>query len=239
MQIQIQLSADELRLPIACQYMVQGMIYHALASSPHYQRFLHDRGYTADGKQFKCFTFGRLGGQYQIADGRILFFNGCTLEIRSCDPYLIQLLLFGFAEGSKHRLGSNQVTASSCYLEDRHIISNSVDIFMLSPLTVYQTAESGYTDYAAPNEPRFYEWVQNNAMQKWNSLMQYPLSGGLSIEPLAVVLRDKVVTTYKGTYIIGWMGTYRLSGPQQMLDLLYQIGLGAKNSQGFGMFEVL
>ena len=239
MQIHIKLSADELRLPIAYQYLVQGMIYHALAAAPQYQRFLHNEGYAEDGKRFKCFTFSRLNGKFQIGEGRIAFSGNCDLEIRSCDPYLIQQLLYGFAEGTTHRLGSNRVTVTGCMLADRHIISDSVEIGMLSPLTVYRTTEDGHTEYAAPNEMCFYDLVQDNAEQKWNSLMPMPLRELLHIEPIAVTLRDKVVTTYKGTYITGWMGAYRLTGPQQLLDLLYQIGLGAKNSQGFGMFEVL
>ena len=239
MQIHLQLSADGLRLPIAYQYMVQGMIYHALDASPADQRFLHERGYADDGKQFKCFIFSRLDGPFRIEARQICFDSGCSLEIRSCDPYMIQLLLAALAEGTVQRLGSNQVTVASCRLDDRHVRADNVDVVMRSPVTVYQTDEAGHTDYAAPDEPRFHMLLQANAAQKWESLMPTPTPGLLTVEPLSVRPRDKVVTTYKGTYITAWLGAYRLTGPQTLLDLLYQIGLGAKNSQGFGMFEVV
>ena len=44
------------------------------------------------------------------------------------------------------------------------------------------------------------------------------------------------MTLYKTTRITGWHGRFRLSGSPEMLDLLFHSGLGAKNSQGFGMF---
>ena len=34
------------------------------------------------------------------------------------------------------------------------------------------------------------------------------------------------------------MGEYELIGEPKYLDFLYQTGLGSKNAQGFGMFEV-
>lgn len=239
MQIRIRFPAEGLSLPTAYQYAVQGMIYDALDTLPSYQALLHDRGYAGDGKRFKCFTFSRLTGRYRIENGRILFFGGCSLEIRSSDPLLIRLLTDAFAKGTVHRLGSSFVIVSACEPDDRHIVSDDVSIRMLSPVTVYRTGTDRHTDYANPAELRFYEWIRNNATQKWKSLMHTPLPGPLTAKPLAVSARDKVVTTYKGTRITGWMGSYHLTGPRQLLDLLYQIGIGAKNSQGFGMFEIL
>ena len=39
--------------------------------------------------------------------------------------------------------------------------------------------------------------------------------------------------------ISGWYGEYYLVGKRKYLDFLYQTGLGSKNSQGFGMFDVI
>ena len=53
-----------------------------------------------------------------------------------------------------------------------------------------------------------------------------------------ILEKDKYLTKYKGFFINGWKGIYQLSGERKYLDFLYQTGLGAKNSQGFGMFDV-
>ena len=49
----------------------------------------------------------------------------------------------------------------------------------------------------------------------------------------------KIVTRYKGSYINAWYGTFQLKGKRKYLDFLYQTGVGSKNSQGFGMFEII
>jgi len=45
------------------------------------------------------------------------------------------------------------------------------------------------------------------------------------------------VTVFKGTRITAWNGIYEIVCPPDYLKFLYDAGIGAKNSQGFGMFE--
>ena len=61
----------------------------------------------------------------------------------------------------------------------------------------------------------------------------------IKIQPIQISAKDKFVTKYKQSYITGWYGIYKLIGERKYLDFLYQVGLGGKNSQGFGMFELL
>jgi len=49
----------------------------------------------------------------------------------------------------------------------------------------------------------------------------------------------RVVTKYKDTWINGWKGMYRISGSSRALEFIYNTGLGSKNSQGFGLLEVI
>lgn len=39
--------------------------------------------------------------------------------------------------------------------------------------------------------------------------------------------------------IKGWLGIYEKDGDPRLLKLAYSAGLGAKNSQGFGMIDVI
>ena len=59
------------------------------------------------------------------------------------------------------------------------------------------------------------------------------------IQKIQNSVAKKMVTKYQGHYIIAWYGEYILSGKRKYLDFLYQVGIGAKNSQGFGMIEML
>ena len=48
----------------------------------------------------------------------------------------------------------------------------------------------------------------------------------------------KRATRFKTTFITAWHGRFVLEAPPRVLELLYDTGLGSKNSQGFGMFEI-
>ena len=61
----------------------------------------------------------------------------------------------------------------------------------------------------------------------------------MELLPVKVQDRDKCVTKYKGFYITGWCGEYVLKGERKYLDFLYQTGIGSKNAQGFGMFDIV
>jgi len=50
---------------------------------------------------------------------------------------------------------------------------------------------------------------------------------------------NQKVISYKGTVIKGWMGIYELRGDRELMKLVYDTGLGGKNPQGFGCFEIL
>jgi CRISPR-associated endoribonuclease Cas6 len=45
------------------------------------------------------------------------------------------------------------------------------------------------------------------------------------------------VVYYKDTVIKGWLGKYMLTGDLKLIRLVFSVGIGAKNSQGFGMLE--
>ena len=49
----------------------------------------------------------------------------------------------------------------------------------------------------------------------------------------------KIVIRYQNSYVTAWFVQLNLAGERRYLDFLYQTGLGAKNSQGFGMFEIV
>ena len=77
----------------------------------------------------------------------------------------------------------------------------------------------------------------------WKGIRLYAAHvSGLSmdeIEEAGDMTAKKLVTKYQGSYIEAWYGNFILSGKRKYLDFLYQTGLGSKNSQGFGMFNII
>ena len=53
------------------------------------------------------------------------------------------------------------------------------------------------------------------------------------VSPKKTVLRNF------GHYMTGNLGIYTLTGHPLLLNLLYQSGIGARRSEGFGLFEIV
>ena len=127
---------------------------------------------------------------------------------------------------------------TSVQVSDRHIESERIQIRMLTPITVYHTDGQNQTEFYHPDEEAFYDGITRNAMRKYLFHTGAAYTESFCIAPLFKGLPKRMFTVYKGSYITAWYGQYALSGSPKMLDVLYQVGIGGKNSQGFGMFEV-
>ena len=236
MRIIVTLQVESLRLPLACNYILQSFIYRVLSNNSDYSGFIHDSGYRAERKAFKLFTFRGLTGRYSIEGKDILFHGSVSLELRSPDAMFIQTFLAGCRIGQSFSLYGQEVTVSSCRLINAPLLLDGALVATISPITVHTTDGMGHTVYYNPFDAAFYDQVVANAQRKWASFYgNAPFS--FSLESVENRTYRRLVTRFKGTYITGWHGNFILHGAPQALDFLYHTGLGARNSQGFGMFE--
>lgn len=261
MQLHLKFTGDSITVPMAYQQLVQGLLYEALREDPAYRRFLHETGYQTENRPFRHFVFGQLRGPYervatdQVASGEtegretrplrgngsagLHFPEGVSLEVRSTEGRFIQCLLNALTPGSVHRLGQNALTVADARLTDRHVTEGEIRLRMDSPVTVHRTLDDGSTVFPDPFDAEFSRLLAGNTARKWISLYKTDPPGGLGFAPLDVSERDKIVTRFKGFYVTGWRGCYLLRGEPQVLDLLYQTGLGNRNAQGFGLFNLI
>jgi CRISPR-associated endoribonuclease Cas6 len=238
MQIKITLASDEkINLPIAYRHAQQSLLYNDLRSCPCYSHSLHNRGTSENTTGFKLFTFSPLEGSYTKVDKRIIFDSRVSFEIRCHDPFMAQLLLSGFEEGKTVTLLHNEMIVKSCFMENRVIFDGSVTVKTVSPIAVLSNTTDGHTVYYSPEDDAFYERIIANAKRKWCALYdEKDFSLNISSDGKHF---QKLVTLFKGTYVNAWYGTFVLEGNPRVIDFLYNVGLGNKTSQGFGMFEIL
>ena len=118
-----------------------------------------------------------------------------------------------------------------------------IKIKMLSPLTVYSTFESSdkkKTYYYSPQESEFSQLLKENLKKKYKLVFGEEKDFFFRITPFKLDFKkDKKIIIYKGTVIKAWMGSYILESEPKILELSYYTGLGTKNSQGFGMWDLL
>lgn len=226
-----------INLPIAYRSIQQGMIYRALSEADSdYSRYIHDEGQIYQ-KKYKLFTFGPLKGRYVIEGKNIIFTDGASMEIRSVDEKFIRLLAQSMPKGMPIRLGQNDVQIIRSEVTDHHLLVPRASVRLVAPMTVHITLDDGFTRFFEPDEPEYLQAVLRNARRKWASLHGTEDGFELSIEPLPGRKRMEK-TIYKQSYITAFYGDYHLSGSSDAIDMLYNSGLGAKSSQGFGMFQL-
>ena len=113
---------------------------------------------------------------------------------------------------------------------------------MISPLTVYQTikvGEKAKTIYYPPESTMFSQLVNDNFIRKFGSVYKTDQKPFITIKPVKIIKTDLIKSRFKSHIIICYKGIYQLSGQKEYLDFLYNTGIGAKNSMGYGMFKII
>ena len=239
MQLMIRHAVEKLILPINYHHVLQSIIFQGLRENKEYGDFLHNRGYSNQSRSFKMFTFGPIQGKYRIREKQIIFTGEICWEVRSVDAMLLRLLQESIRQDGIV-YGKQHFTDIEAILQEFEIEEEEICIRMLSPICVYATdAESGKTTYFHPAEEEFVRRINENFQRKYVGYTGVEPDSKIQMELLQLCEKDKYVTNYKGFYITAWKGRYTLRGKRKYLNFLYQTGLGSKNAQGFGMFEVL
>ncbi|MCX7668334.1 MAG: CRISPR-associated endoribonuclease Cas6, partial [Atribacterota bacterium] len=236
---------QKLFLPLHYNHLIQALIYRILPEG--LARDLHGEGFSYEKRHFKLFTFSRLLEQGQSVaqsgrrmlsfPGRISFFFATPR-----DEILESLLREAFTKKLIAILGQD------VFLTEVHIMpepkwSSPLTLRLLSPVTVYRTVEENgrrITHFLSPREQEFNRLLVENARKK------YFLVTGKTAEKLSFSLepfrfserRNRVVVLFKGTPVAAWTGIFHLRGDPELIAVVYQAGLGSKNSAGFGMWEV-
>lgn len=233
--------SDVLRLPAANLHLFQSLLYKLL---PHERAaFLHDEGYRVDGKPMKLFAMS-----WPLSEQRPKFLRDrieLKLPVRLVVSTSVETTLDGLADGAlkgeRLRIGSNSIVCERVEAKHYEAKGDCIRVRTLSPVTCYSQMQRGdgrrYTVYFSPREKDFSLSVHNNLIRKFRAL--YPErelpDGEVSIEPVGQP-RERVAkfSESSGFPIKGWDGAFTLTGPQALLQIALDCGIGAKNSGGFG-----
>ena len=232
-----------LRLPIHYNHILQGFIYDNI--SQKLASFLHEQGYIHGKRSFKLFTFSRLYGKFRLNRDSIDFESPVHFYIASSDSHFIQEFAESLIKAGNVKLGRQLIRVSSIEVYPNQKFNKEVIINTLAPITVYSTlntrAGKKKTYYYSPYEKEFSELIADNLRKKFELVYhKEPGSRNLVIELIKNGKRvSEKVIKYKDFIVKGWMGKFKLKGSLSLISVAYDTGLGSKNSQGFGMFEIV
>lgn len=234
---------DFLRVPSANLHLFQSLLYRILP--PERAAFLHEEGYRVDGRSMKLFAMS-----WPIASGRPVFEEKAIrfpLPVSLVVSTPVEPTLDGLASGAldaeKLRVGNNVLYCDHIEVRQLHASGESLVVRTLSPITCYDQVErygKPYTIYFGPYQKDFPVSVSNNLRRKFQALYPgRPLpESPVQIEPIGRPLERIARFSPDVSFPIkGWWGRFRLEGPEELLQIALDCGLGAKNSAGWGCVE--
>ncbi len=242
------LTEKKVNLPVGYNEYIQGLIYDHL--KPEDSEWLHEQGFLHENRAFKLFTFSSIleRGRYDKKNKTFEYPGQVSLLISSPVEWILKQLAENLISGEFVMLGNNRLTVSSInILKPRAIAENSVKVKAVTPIEVHSTftLENGKkrTHYYTPFDKDFSELVNANLKKKWKAFYKEECQYNISMEPLFRGSRNEKIRYFGGgenkTLIKGWMGYFKLEGEPDILNFAVDAGLGSRNSQGFGMVEVV
>lgn len=239
-------------LPLSYQYECSAVIYKILSKSDEaFSTWLHDNGFTSDKKRFKLFTFSRLQVERFKIEGGLMRILSDTVEwyISFLPERSTQEFIQGLFREQEFELGNN-IAKVKCRVQSVEMVpppslTEKMVFESLSPICIAMTRADGSVEYIAPNHPNAPELIKQNLLSKYMAFtrMEYPdVDFNLQIktltEPKSVLITIKN-NTPEQTKMKGFLCRFEIAAPADLIHILYQCGIGAKNSLGFGMIEEL
>lgn len=229
-------------LPVHYNYLIQSLIYRTF--SEDLAQKLHDVGFKFEKRTFKLFTFSRILEKGEKKDNVFLFKKHISFYFSS--PFLKIIEDIGMRALSLPtvELMSQRLFISGIEVITPPKIGTSNLIKMLSPLTMHSTLKkedgSHKSYYYKPKEKEFSTLIEANARKKY-SLIKEKDAKDLSLEfkPVHFSVKENLcVIKFKQTPIEAYTGIFELSGSKELIETTYDAGLGDRNPEGFGMWEI-
>jgi len=229
---------EPIKLPKSYNHILQSFFYRNM--DPILSKFLHDIGFVYRKRRFKLFTFSKIIGKLLFkGKGRVVFEPEITLYFASPLMDIVSSSVKTFLKRKNLFIGKNGVELESIELLKPQV-KEEVSVRCLSPITVYRTPEGERRkEFLSPWQNEFYDLIKKNLIKKYELIYGRSYEGELEIKPLKISQRYRKKIVYRGSLIVAWEGYYTIKGSEDMIRLALESGLGVKNSQGFGMVEVV
>lgn len=218
--------------------MIQGLLYSNIRNST-FGSFLHSEGYTIQNRKFKLFTFSNIlekplgvdKDRRKLIYGKDISFFVSTIENEF--QAVIEELVW---KKETVFLGENQLQIIDVQIAE-YEISTKMKVKTTSPITCYNTVLVGNrkrTIYYQPYETRWQELIKKNLDKKYELITG---EEGRKVKfSMKCLEKPKERTVYYKKFLIkAYDGIFQIEGDLKMIEIALNIGVGGKNSQGFGL----
>jgi CRISPR-associated endoribonuclease Cas6 len=249
MRIKVKLAGkEEIKLPVGFNEYIQALIYNHIDKDS--AEWLHNRGFCFEKRSFKLFIFSSIleRGFFDKNTRTFTFPEEISFYISSPVDWILEQIATNLIKSEIIKLGQNELQVLSiAVIKHDKIKENSVKINAITPIETHSTFKKPdgrkITHYYTPFEKEFGELIDKNLKKKWTAFYKKECPHNITIKPLFKGNRNERIVYFgageKKTLIKGWKGHFLLESGVDLLQFALNVGLGSRNSQGFGMIEML
>ena len=240
-------------LPFNYQYEQSAVIYRILAQADtQYASWLHENGYQLNGhKRFKLFCYSPFifdkvrplpeSGCLKIMDERAVWHISFIPEKSTLEFIQGIFAHQSFIVGNKeHRVAFGVAGVEAMPVPP---LSEDMTFQALSPICVKQH-EDGKTVYLSPDNPKFAAGILNGLKARYESIHGQPFGmndNAFAFELTGNKVKAKLITIKANTpyesRVRGYLCSFRMKAPSELMKIAYEGGIGEQCSQGFGFIK--
>jgi len=200
---------------------------------------LHDQGFSWKNRIYRLFVYSDLTPtRWSLSSHGLTDVQWMTWQISSPDQQFTDTFIKGIERqaGKLHIFGTLIEVVDIVRIEPPELGSGLV-FRTASPIaaSIGDPNCSRHPIYLRPDQPEFVEALQRNLINKWQAFHGREWHGGeLSIRVWNP--KQKLVRVFD-TAVRAWYLNLQMWGDEGLIRFAYDVGLGIKNSQGFGMIE--
>ena len=201
---------------------------------------MYQKWYGADIGKSKSFTFSVLLPEAKFAGDTIMLADKNITWVISTSDFSDGIDLYNALlaySGSPHPLkDNNSATIIKCRLDNQPAVrENEINVRFISPLVVRQHNSDNTDKYLTYDD---YDFPQMLDIVVKNQLSSDGFAGSSEIELIPVQPKKTVIKVF-GMNVRASLGLFKLRGDAELLNYLFQAGVGSRRNLGFGMFKIL
>lgn len=262
LELTLRPTKDKYTIPINYHYPLSSVFYRIFSyGSPEFATWLHDNGYINQrGKPLKLFNFSKIFfSQYEV-EGNIIYASG-PIKVIFSSP-LVDSIVSAFIDGI---LKTRSITISNNEHGTKFKIHNVIKIpqpyfipnmkyIALNPIvsSIVKISDDGNKriHFFRPDDENLIHQLKKNLLgkyllvhnEKYDGLIHIKLDGQYINKVGGYTKITKLITIKEGTTeeikVKGFECPIEISACAKMQKIVYDCGLGEKNSLGFGMVDI-
>ncbi|MCP4213718.1 MAG: CRISPR-associated endoribonuclease Cas6 [bacterium] len=244
-----ELPKETIKIPLNYNRHLRDLIYSNLSTL--LADFKPERGPAFEKKHFSLFSFSKIFGDFNILTEKnnqksIVYSSEIHFFVSSPYDLLIREFAARIEPGTMATLGRCVVAIESAEIMPPPVFAKTPRtlIRMLSPISMRaeRPDESDNKEYyyPSPENKEFSQLVQRNLLEKYLEFNgRKPKDDAFEIKPHYFSAKKNSHTIkFKDFTIKGYSGIFKIFGSREMKQFAYDCGLGERNAQGFGLFDI-